>query len=675
MNCKNATLLKTLLVSALVLISTGLFALNITWTGDGDGTSWHDADNWDTGTIPTSEDFVDIRGTAMVIINSPAEAYTLLMEDDAVLTISNTGQLSFNGNSGQAIVAFDNTQINNNGTLAISLTGSDGISLVDLASLVNHNILTILSSEGDGIDMVGQSTFTNYGNTTITGAEEEGIDMEEGSKCFNHGFIHFELMNDFDPVDMNDGGTRFENYGTIEIVNIINGGEGIEVAAGIFTNKATGSITMATVTGDALRVQEDGTFINEGYIGISFNPIEEEEVEGEEEDNNGIEIECGGVLRNEGIIEITNNGPTDAIELECDAELVNESCGEIYILTNNKIDIESTGTFTNYGILSTIFNGVNTNNGTFINGGQIIAPSGFQLAPNAVMDGSTLPEGWQSSDIGNSGSLGNNFGFLGCEEEAEFVVAGGGNNATSTTSDNVAFAYQTLCGNNITITAKIENVTPNGYGGLMIREIGGADSKQVSIFSNQSSSLRHETRYLTGANKVVQNFVKPSPIWLRLQRQGNWVFAYSSSNGVSFQYVHAVYIPLSNCIEIGLASFTYLPNSQTEATFSHVEITGGVMMPYVETPAITEATTIKQAPALYPNPAKNMVNLVFENGLSKDAIITLRNQLGQVIEQRELQAGDFATEWNVNALIDGLYFFEIWQDGKERQVLQFVKTK
>ena len=51
MNCKNATLLKTLLVSALVLISTGLFALNITWTGDGDGTSWHDADNWDTGTV------------------------------------------------------------------------------------------------------------------------------------------------------------------------------------------------------------------------------------------------------------------------------------------------------------------------------------------------------------------------------------------------------------------------------------------------------------------------------------------------------------------------------------------------------------------------------------------------------------------------------------------------
>ena len=444
---------------------------------------------------------------------------------------------------GQAIVAFDNTQINNNGTLSISLTGSDGISLLDLASLVNDNILTILSPEGDGIDMVGQSTFTNNGNTTITGAEEEGIDMEEESQCFNHGFIHFELMNDFDPVDMNDEDTRFENHGTIEIVNIINGGEGIEVAAGIFINKTTGSITMSAVTGDALTVQEDGTFINEGYIGISFNPIEEQEVEGEEEDNNGIEIECGAVLRNEGIIEITNNGPTDAIELECDAELVNESCGEIYILTNNKIDIESTGTFTNYGILSTIFNGVNTNNGTFINGGQIIAPSGFQLIPNAAIDGSTFPEGWQTRTVGASGSLGNNFGFLGCDEEAEFVVTGSGNNIPSTTIDHVAFAYQALCSNDITITAKIENVTPNGYGGLMIREMGLADRKQVSIFSNQTNALRHETRYLTSTNKVVQNFVKPSPIWLRLQRQGNWVFAYYSSNGVSFQYVHAVYIP------------------------------------------------------------------------------------------------------------------------------------
>ena len=296
-----------------------------------------------------------------------------------------------------------------------------------------------------------------------------------------------------------------------------------------------------------------------------------------------------------------------------------------------------------------------------------------------VVVGTALPNGWQTNSIG-AVTVGNDYSFDPCTtpnpEDGFFTIGGSGNNAfPGTTDDAVAFASQSLCGNDITITAKIESVTPNGYGGLMIRETSDADSKQVAIFSNVSNSLRHETRYFAGANKVVQNFVKPSPIWLRLQRQGNWVFAFSSTNGVSFQYVHAVYIPLSNCIQIGLASFTYLPNTQTEATFSHVEITGGMMMSYVEAPEITAAVTIKQAPGLYPNPASDIVNLVFEDALSKDAIVTLRNQLGQVIEQRELQVGDFATEWNISALIDGLYFFEIWQDREELQVLKLVKTK
>ena len=295
-----------------------------------------------------------------------------------------------------------------------------------------------------------------------------------------------------------------------------------------------------------------------------------------------------------------------------------------------------------------------------------------------VAVGDALPNGWQSNDIG-AVTVGNSYSFDPCAtpnpEDGFFTVGGSGNNAfPGTTDDAVAYAYQTLCGNDITITAKVETVTPDGYGGLMIRETGDADSKQVAIFSNLSNSLRHETRYFSGANKVVQNFVKPSPVWLRLQRQGNWVFAFYSTNGMFFQYVHAVYIPLNNCIQIGLASFTYLPNTQTEATFSNVEITGG-MMPTVEVPEITEAATIKQAPSLYPNPASNMVNLVFENGLEKDAIVTLRNQLGQVIEQRELRAGDFATEWNVSTLVDGLYLFEIRQDGEEVQVLRLVKTQ
>jgi hypothetical protein len=126
-----------------------------------------------------------------------------------------------------------------------------------------------------------------------------------------------------------------------------------------------------------------------------------------------------------------------------------------------------------------------------------------------------------------------------------------------------------------------------------------------------------------------------------------------------------------------LASFTYNPGQQTTAVFSNVTYYWNSSAPNAEVPGITEASQAKfqQGINLYPNPTRDIVNLTFEDGLSKDAIITLRNQLGQVVEQRELRAGDFTTEWNVSMLADGLYLFEIRQEGEEVQVLRLVKTQ
>jgi hypothetical protein len=289
--------------------------------------------------------------------------------------------------------------------------------------------------------------------------------------------------------------------------------------------------------------------------------------------------------------------------------------------------------------------------------------------------GDVLPGGWSANDIGNSGTLGNEYSFDPCiPSGGEFSITGGGNNATSSTTDNVAFASQFLCGQDVSITAKIESVTPNGYGGLMIRETTAAGSKQVAIFSNLTYLLRHETRYTTNGPKQVNAFYKPAPFWLRLQRMGDWIFAYYSNNGVNFSYVHGVFVPMSSCVEVGLASFTYIPGQQTNATFSNVSIIG-TPAPNVEVPTITVTGTSKQLPSLYPNPTRDMANLVFEDGLDKDATIILRNPLGQVVEQRQLRAGDYRTEWDVATLADGLYLFEIRQEGEAVQVLRLVKTQ
>ena len=279
-----------------------------------------------------------------------------------------------------------------------------------------------------------------------------------------------------------------------------------------------------------------------------------------------------------------------------------------------------------------------------------------------VVLGDELPDGWSTNDIGIV-TIGNEYSFDPCTgtnpEDGEFTITGSGNNATSTTTDNIAFAFQTLCGDG-SITAKIENVTPNGYGGLMIRETGDADSKQVAIFSNQTNSLRHETRYIPGANKVVQNFIKPSPFWLRLQRQGNWIFAYYSTTGITFSYIHAVFLPMQECVEIGLASFTYLPNTQTEAVFSNVSISGNT-----QTNAATSSVPLNydtyqlKEVQIFPNPTSRAFTTRFSTAMEQPTSLQLHNELGQLIEEKIIEQGMSEIIWETNKLLPGIYWLTI----------------
>ncbi|NBC08389.1 MAG: T9SS type A sorting domain-containing protein, partial [Bacteroidetes bacterium] len=236
--------------------------------------------------------------------------------------------------------------------------------------------------------------------------------------------------------------------------------------------------------------------------------------------------------------------------------------------------------------------------------------------------------------------------------------------------------------------------------------------------------LRHESRKTANAAKTVQSHYRPFPFWLRLQRMGDWVFAYYSTTGTSFNYVHAVYVPMDNCVEIGLASFTYLPNAQTEAVFSNVSISGSTalagngvpdfvqqaeaeqlptshfplptshfqlpnshfpllsadvasseVVPNPDFPLPNSDFQLSNPPKLFPNPTQDVFTLAFPNALPGKASATLRNQIGQVVEQRQLKPGDVTTEWNISELPAGLYLMEIRQKGHTPQVLRVVKSQ
>ena len=300
-----------------------------------------------------------------------------------------------------------------------------------------------------------------------------------------------------------------------------------------------------------------------------------------------------------------------------------------------------------------------------------------------------LPDPWIGAAIGNNGGAPPYFQFDPCNSipGGEFNIFSNANNAIGVTNDNVAFAYQTLCGNGM-ITAKIESVDPNGYGGLMIRETADAGAKQVSVFSNLSNILRHEVRYNANTPKTVNSFFKPLPYWLRMERQGDWVFSYYSTDGMNFQYVHGVFISMQNCVEIGLASFTYLPYAQTEAVFSNVTINSSVGgFTGNDDPSIINSYQDKDAELsryqnvaspielqLFPNPNSGKFTVQLDKSLNTSAIIKIFNHYGQQIEQSILAPFTNHIELDIEGIPAGNYYLQLIA-GKDSSTTSFVVAR
>ncbi|MCG8331260.1 MAG: HYR domain-containing protein [Chitinophagales bacterium] len=327
-----------------------------------------------------------------------------------------------------------------------------------------------------------------------------------------------------------------------------------------------------------------------------------------------------------------------------------------------------------------------------------------------------LENGWSSTDIGQV-TVGNDYWYDPCDYPPTYYVTGSGNNAVNMLSDNVAFTSYALCGD-ASITAKIESIDPNGYGGLMIRETTDAGSKQVSVFSNMTNTLRHETRYLANANKVVQSFFKPSPIWLKLQRQGDWIFSYYSFDGSNFQYIHGVYVPMQSCVEIGMASFTYLPNAQTESVFSNVSISDsngsfGEEDSTIETKPSKLSSTTLNLPSeaakdevdlntlpnkadkrswdntartwpiegiplnhytptpinLYPNPNQGQFTLQLDKPLKETRLLNIYNSFGQLATSRILPAEQHNVLLDIQGFPQGTYWLEIEGEHQKHKII------
>lgn len=295
----------------------------------------------------------------------------------------------------------------------------------------------------------------------------------------------------------------------------------------------------------------------------------------------------------------------------------------------------------------------------------------------SVEAGNTLPPEWSASDIGDQGNgsdytydpcVGNNPG------QGDFTISTGGYNLIPQNSDNLAFATVPLCGNG-GIQARIESVS-GGYGGLMIRESSAAGAKMVAVYSNLTNLLRRETRSMTNGARSSGTFFASFPKWLRLVRQGDYIRAfYRNSNGGNWTLFHQAYVPMGNCVEMGLAVFTTDPNGDATAVFGNVNYQSqGVQNLSAPNGLVWEAETPEEVKAsVVPNPVRGQFILQFSKPLPTAGQATLLNEFGQRLSQQPLSAGETELGWDTGALPAGLYFLEVVTGDGYREVLKVVR--
>ncbi|MCB9304391.1 MAG: hypothetical protein H6566_27455 [Lewinellaceae bacterium] len=282
------------------------------------------------------------------------------------------------------------------------------------------------------------------------------------------------------------------------------------------------------------------------------------------------------------------------------------------------------------------------------------------------------------------GAGGNSYSSTPCTVPPTFSINSSSVN-NSLGGDNMGFIEQQLCGD-FEMTALVTSITPNGYAGLMARESGASGSKMVGLYTNRMNSVRWEARTVANTNKSVNFFSKPAPYWVKLKRQGNWFYGYYSYNGATFSIVTAQMVPMNACIDVGMAAFANYPGGPAVAAFSNVSIVDGVA-PLVVLPGNTvEPGTVSRNISLFPNPTRDVVTVSFSelkfgeagNTSSKlefGVTVRLRNELGQLLETRQLEAGTERLDWDVSRLNPGLYFIEVREEGQAPQMLRFVRAE
>ncbi len=188
----------------------------------------------------------------------------------------------------------------------------------------------------------------------------------------------------------------------------------------------------------------------------------------------------------------------------------------------------------------------------------------------------TIPEGWQSDDVGDVGTAGSASGSNGT-----FVVKGAGADIWGT-ADAFHFAYRPLSGDGTIIArvASIDGAAAWTKAGVMIRTGTDAGSAHAFMLVSTGKGLAFQRRKSNGVSSVhTSGGAGTAPRWVKLTRAGNVISAYSSTNGTGWTLVGSDTFSMPADVLVGLASNAHDVSSLATARFDNVSVSSGRELP------------------------------------------------------------------------------------------------
>ena len=205
---------------------------------------------------------------------------------------------------------------------------------------------------------------------------------------------------------------------------------------------------------------------------------------------------------------------------------------------------------------------------------QVIANNVVGSTPSPVVTATTpapFANPWVDTDIGSVAKPGTAV----VNPAGPIIVTGGGADIWNQT-DAFNFEHQTMTGNG-TVTVQVTSQTnTSGWAksGIMIRESTNADSRFVLLALTPGNGVTMQARSATHTTPTM-SVTTPgrAGVWLQLQRVGTTFTGSVSTDGINWQPVGTINLPMVNNVQAGLCVTAHDNTKISSAVFNNVAVT------------------------------------------------------------------------------------------------------